>query len=125
MPVSLFERIGGKATVERLVDAYLEVLRTNPANSALCAYYCHGFDHYKTRMQEYITGFLGGPALYMQNHGMPQLREQHQKLAITPELRDLWFGCMNQALEMEITDAALRRELAAVFWNAADSMRNS
>lgn len=122
---SLYDRIGGAATVERLVDAHLFVLRSQPENAQLCCFYTRGFDHYRTRMCEYITGFLGGPTLYMQHHGFPQLREQHQKLAITTQLRDLWYSCMTQAIAQEIADPELRAELNAVFWSVADSLCNA
>lgn len=125
MNVSLFDRIGGEAAIKKLVDAHLAFLRSDPANQELCGYYCQGFDHYRVRMYEYLTGFLGGPAVYMQNHGIPHLREKHQKLFITPKMRDLWYGCMSHALEQEVHDEALRRELAAVFWSAADGLCNS
>lgn len=125
MQVSLFDRIGGEAAIQKLVDAHLAILRSDPANQELCGFYCQGFDHYRTRMCEYLTGFLGGPAVYMQNHGIPHLREKHQKLFITPQMRDLWYGCMTHALEQEVPDEELRRELAAVFWSAADGLCNS
>lgn len=119
---SLFDRIGGQATVERLVRTYLEILQTSPHSVQLCQCYHHGFDHYERRMCEYLAGFLGGPTIYMAHHGLPQLREQHQRFAITAQLRDQWYGCMTQAIAREIDDAALRRELEAAFWGVAESL---
>ena len=80
-------------------------------------------EHYRTRMLEYLTGWFGGPALYNQKHGFPQLRENHQRMRITAELRDMWFGCMQQALAEAVSDEPLRRDLEAVFWQMADSLR--
>lgn len=122
--LSLFDRMGGKAALERIVEAHLNFLRSDPANQELCGYYCQGFDHYRTRLVEYLTGFLGGPSVYTQNHSMPHLREKHQKLLITAELRDRWFDTMSRAIDQEVADEELRRELGAVFWSAADGLCN-
>ncbi len=122
---SLYSRLGGEEGLTRLVDRYLDILQHDAAYAALCAHYTQGFGHYRRRMIEYLSGFFGGPALYMERHGLPQLRENHQSIPITPELRDLWYGCMAQALEREVPDAALRGELESAFWMTADSLRNS
>ena len=99
--------------------------RQDPAFAGLAARYKNGFDHYRRRMREYLTGFLGGPVLYTGEHGIPQLREQHQRFHITPEMRDQWYGCMTQAIAREVADAALRRELEAAFWSLAESLCES
>lgn len=122
---TLYERLGGESGLIALVDKYLEILHSNPAYAELCRQYANGTAHYRARMLEYLTGWFGGPALYAQKHGFPQLRENHQRLRITVELRDLWFGCMQQALSESVGDEALRRDLEAVFWQMADSLRNA
>lgn len=122
---TLYERLGGESGLTALVDKYLQNLHTNPAYAELCQQYVNGTAHYRTRMLEYLTGWFGGPALYAQKHGLPRLRENHQRLQITAELRDLWFGCMQQALRESITDEPLRLELEAAFWQMADGLRNA
>ena len=118
---TLYERLGGETGLTALVDKYLEILRSNPAYAALCSRYVNGMAHYRVRMLEYLTGWFGGPVLY----GLPCLRENHQRIQITAELRDLWFGCMQQALAESVSDEKLRSELEAVFWQMADSLRNA
>lgn len=76
-------------------------------------------------MVEYITGFLGGPGLYQQAHGLLMLREQHCRLTIDDAMRDQWYGCMQAAIADVISDAALRTQLEAAFWRMADSLRNA
>lgn len=122
---TLYERLGGESGLSALVDKYLEILQSNPAYAELSRQYVNGMAHYRARMLEYLTGWFGGPALYAQKHGFPKLRENHQRLRITAELRDLWFGCMLQALSESICDETLRCDLEAVFWQMADSLRNA
>lgn len=123
--LSLFERIGGAETVNALVSAYFWELHTQPRAPTLCGFYSKATDHYQTRMVEYITGFLGGPGLYQQAHGLPMLREQHCRLTIDDAMRDQWYGCMQAAIADVISDAALRTQLEAAFWRMADSLRNA
>lgn len=122
---SLFERIGGAETVNALVSAYFRELHTQPRAPTLCVFYSKATDHYQTRMVEYITGFLGGPGLYQQAHGLLMLREQHCRLTIDDAMRDQWYGCMQAAIADVISDAALRTQLEAAFWRMADSLRNA
>lgn len=122
---TLYERLGGEQGLTTLVDKYLEILHSDPAYATLCQQYVNGTEHYRARMLEYLTGWFGGPALYAQKHGLPRLRENHQRLQITATLRDLWFGCMHQAVSETVTDKALGAELEAAFWQMADSLRNA
>ena len=80
---TLYERLGGEAGLTALIDKYLELLRTNPAYEALSSRYVNGMAHYRARMLEYLTGWFGGPVLYAQKHGLPCLRENHQRIQIT------------------------------------------
>lgn len=122
---TLYERLGGEMGISVLVDKYLEILHANPAYAELAAQYVSGTERYRVRMREYLTGCFGGPALYAQRHGLPYLRENHQRLRITARLRDLWFGCMHRALSECIGDEALRSDLEAAFWQMADGLRNA
>ena len=122
---TLYDRLGGEAGLTALIDKYIEILQRSPDYDELRRWYVNGMAHYRARMIEYLTGWFGGPALYNQKHGLPQLRENHQRMRITAELRDLWFGCMQEALEQSVPDEALRSDLEAAFCQMADGLRNT
>ena len=119
---SLYDSLGGRAGLEHLIDTYLRILQTKPEAASLSAMYRRGFEHYRERMLEYLSGYLGGPGLYLQNHGLPMLREQHRFMTITPIMRDQWYGCMIDAIHETVQDPKLAAELKAVFWTMADSL---
>lgn len=123
-PQTLYERIGAAEGIERLVSRYLDILQSDPQCAPLRARYTQGFERYRRRMVEYLSGFFGGPALYIERHGLPALRENHQSIPISAQMRDLWYGCMLKAIGCEVADPALRGELKAAFWQMADSLRN-
>ncbi len=122
---ALYDRLGQREGLTNLVDTYLKILQTEPSVAELYSHYQRGLEHYRARMIEYLSGYLGGPALYLQNHGLPMLREQHQRMKIDAHMRDLWYHCMVLALNASVADADLRQELEAIFWAMADSLKNT
>jgi hemoglobin len=72
----------------------------------------------------FLSGWLGGPPLYMQKHGHPMLRARHLPFAIgTPE-RDQWMACMTLAMEETGVEEKLLKRLVQSFFQTADFMRN-
>jgi len=72
----------------------------------------------------FLSGWMGGPQLYVEKFGHPRLRQRHLPFPIGDAERDQWMLCMKQALEEEVEDATLRTELQAAFQKVADFMRN-
>ena len=120
---SLFTRLGGEQGVIRLVKSDIHALETLPEAQTLRSLYQEDLSGYETRMIEFLTGWLGGPALYAERHGMPMLRENHRSIPIDTEARDAWMLCMRRALEETVSDTELRLRLEGAFWRMADSLR--
>lgn len=120
---SLYVQLGGEAGVNALVNAYILALDTHEGARYLRSLYPENLTLYRTRMTEFLTGWLGGPALYQQRHGMPMLRENHRSIPIDSRARDEWMLCMRTALEETVQDLPLRLYLEGAFWKMADSLR--
>lgn len=121
---SLYARIGGEAGIHRLVKAYLQALKTLPDVEYLRSLYPKDLSHYERRMTEFLSTWLGGPALYQERHGMPMLRESHRDYPIGSNARDEWMICMRTALQETVPDQDLRLFLEGAFWRMADSLRS-
>ncbi len=119
---SLYARLGGEEGVIRLVKAYIEALKTLPGAQRLRSLYPEDLSKYELRMTEFLSTWLGGPALYQERHGMPMLRESHRSFAIDGEARDEWMLCMRTALRETVSDEELRLYLEGAFWRMADSL---
>jgi len=78
----------------------------------------------RTKLFKFLSGWMGGPQLYVEQYGHPMLRGRHLPFSIGAAERDQWLLCMNQALNEVVEDAALRQELSAAFAKVADHMRN-
>lgn len=122
-PDSLYARIGGEEGVVRLVKAYIQALTTIPEAQRLRSIYPEDLSIYEHRMVEFLSTWLGGPAIYQERHGMPMLRETHRSFAIDSESRDEWMLCMRTALKATVNDTDFRLYLEGAFWRMADSLR--
>jgi hemoglobin len=123
--VSMFERIGGQGTVDRLVEAFYH--RMDSLTEASEIRQLHGADLTETKatLKRYLGEWLGGPALYSAEKGHPRLRQRHSHIPIGEAERDAWLLCMGGAMEETIADAEARREIYGLLEKLANWMRNS
>ncbi|HZV98246.1 MAG TPA: hemoglobin-like protein, partial [Methylophilaceae bacterium] len=72
----------------------------------------------------FLTGWTGGPQLYIERYGHPFLRARHMPFTIAESERDQWMYCMVRAMhEMGIEEPVLTK-LSEALWGVADFMRN-
>jgi len=72
----------------------------------------------------FLSGWLGGPQLYVEKHGHPRLRQRHMPFPIGGAERNQWMLCMRQAMEDVGVPDDLRTELEQALFRTADFMRN-
>ena len=72
----------------------------------------------------FLSGWLGGPSLYIEKYGHPRLRARHLPFSIGIEERDQWLYCMAQALKTMDLDPLFAEQLMSSFAQTADFMRN-
>lgn len=73
----------------------------------------------------FLSGWFGGPPLFMERFGHPRLRMRHLPFRIGIAERDQWLLCMERALTDMNLSADLLAELLAAFRQMADHMRNT
>lgn len=116
--------IGGEDAVRRLVDRFYDVMDTLPEVAEVRAMHPKDLRGSRLKLFWFLSGWLGGPQLYVERYGHPRLRRRHFPFAIDESARDQWMRCMRQALEEVVTDAELRASLETAFYRLADHMRN-
>lgn len=72
----------------------------------------------------FLSGWLGGPGLYVAKYGHPRLCSRHLPFSIGVAERDTWMACMDQAMRDVGLDDALRGKLREAFFGTVDWMRN-
>lgn len=120
----MFERIGGSATIDRLVDRFYHRMDTQPEAQVIRAMHAADLGLIRDVLKRYLTEWTGGPKLYSVEKGHPRLRQRHIGFAIGDAERDAWMLCMRGALEETVVDAAARQDLDNALSGLADWMRN-
>ncbi|MFI4854340.1 MAG: group II truncated hemoglobin [Phycisphaerales bacterium JB065] len=117
-----YEVIGGEDGVRRLVDAFYDHIRDDsPVLRAM-----HPPDDTESRLKlfEFLSGWMGGPQLYMEKRGHPRLRMRHMPFPVDQEAVDAWLACMEAAMhDCEIQDPLLAF-LTERFTHTANFLRN-
>jgi hemoglobin len=122
--ISLFDLIGGIARVRELVDRFYDLMDLEPDFAALRALHPVSLDGSRDKLAWFLTGWSGGPDLYVERIGHPRLRARHLPYSIGLSVRDQWLHCMAFAMQDIGLDEALRDRLLNSFYQTADWMRN-
>ncbi len=116
--------LGGDKAVRALVDRFYDLMELEPAYADIRRLHQPDLAHARDKLYWFLSGWLGGPNLYVERLGHPRLRARHLPFAIGLRERDQWMACMNQAMAEQGVDDALRQKLLQAFFGTADWMRN-
>lgn len=116
--------IGGDATVRALVKRFYDLMDESPDFYGIRKLHPPELDGSREKLLMFLTGWLGGPPIYVDAFGHPRLRARHMPFAIGASERDQWLACMSEAMTDVSVEATLRERLMASFANTADWMRN-
>ena len=119
-----YEWLGGAPRVLELTTRFYDLMDLEHKFAALRSVHGASLDDARERLFMFLSGWLGGPQLYIQTHGHPRLRARHLPFKIGVTERDQWVACMAQAMrEIGVPDDLYQR-LIESFYNTADWMRN-
>ena len=124
LPPTHYQRIGGEEKVRALVQRFYQLMDELPEAYGIRKLHAEDLQNARDKLFKFLSGWMGGPPLYVEQYGHPMLRGRHLPFSIGAAERDQWLLCMNQALSDVVEDAALRQELSAAFAKVADHMRN-
>ncbi len=119
-----YERIGGEEMVRRLVDRFYDLMDEDPDYYGVRKLHPADLSGSREKLFMFLSGWMGGPPLFVEKIGQPMLRRRHLPFAIGTAERDQWISCMNRAMLDVGLDEKLRKELEQAFWKTADFMRN-
>jgi len=122
--ISHYERIGGAVTVRALVHRFYQIMDELPESYGIRKMHAEDLKNSEEKLFKFLSGWMGGPQLYIEEYGHPMLRRRHLPFAISTSERDQWMLCMNKALHEVVSDEQLRMDLSKAFLGVADHMRN-
>lgn len=121
---SMYDLLGGEIGIKRMVDRFYEIMEGDESFRLIRDMHQADLAPMRLNLFEFLSGWLGGPPLYIQRHGSPCLTEAHAPYAIGQEARDQWLACMSQAMADVGVEQRYRDLLVPAFGGMADMMRN-
>ena len=119
-----YDEIRGEAGIRRLVDRFYDLMDTAPEAANVRALHAASLKHSREKLFLYLTGWTGGPPVYIEKYGHPRLRARHMPFTIGARERDEWLWCMQRALGEETISDETRAMLWEKLRQLADFMRN-
>jgi hemoglobin len=119
-----YELLGGESTVRALVDRFYDLMDEDPDFYGIRKLHPESMQGSRDKLFMFLSGWLGGPSLYINEYGHPRLRARHLPFPIATAERDQWLQCMNRAMEDIGMEPKMRQALARSFFGTADWMRN-
>ena len=123
-PPSIFNLIGGAVPLRTMVDRFYDLMELEPTFAELRALHPSALDGSRDKLYWFLSGWSGGPNLYIEQFGHPRLRARHLPYPIKTAERDQWLRCMAYAMQDIGVDEALQLRLMQSFYETADWMRN-
>ena len=120
-PFSIYEAIGGEATIRRLVDRFYARVE---ADAALRPLFPPDLGPGKEWQYLFLVQVFGGPARYGEARGHPRMRQRHMPFAIDLAARDRWLGHMLASIDEVGIEEPARILMRDYFERASEHMIN-
>lgn len=115
----------GQEGVKALADAFYEAMDELPQAARVRAMHAEHLDEIKRKLAAYLTGWMGGPPVYLAVYGSVCLTEAHAPYAIGETEKNEWLLCMDAALDKINASHELRTMLAEPMQRIASAVQNS
>ncbi|MCT4641458.1 MAG: globin [Bacteriovoracaceae bacterium] len=99
---SFYNLLGGENGISELVENFYSKMESDPkAKKCLDT---HPLENgkvpqlVKQKLLMFLSGWLGGPNLFVENIGAPRMRMRHMHITITAQEAEQWLYCMEYAL---------------------------
>jgi hemoglobin len=130
---TFFQLLGGEngddqvaiQKIRQLVETFYDVMESDPKAAPIRAYHAKDLTEAREKLFMFLTGWTGGPQLYIERYGHPRLRQRHMPFSIGEAERDQWMYCMISAMNAMQLDEKIMQKLAEQMYGVADFMRNS
>ena len=119
-----YSRLGGENVVRRVVNRFYDLMDEDPDYFGIRKLHQKDLAEAREKLFMFLSGWMGGPQLFVEKFGHPMLRRRHMPFEIGESERDQWMACMAQAMKDEGVDEQMQKELIQAFWKTADFMRN-
>lgn len=124
LKVTPYDVIGKEPALRHLVERFYFYMDTLPEAKGIRAMHQADLSSAKDKLFKFMSGWLGGPDLFVQEYGHPMLRARHFPFVIGESERDQWMLCMNKAIADVPMNAILESNLKNALQDLATHMIN-
>jgi hemoglobin len=122
--ITPYQLVGGEQGVHSLVDRFYFFMDTLPEARGIRLIHQKSLNGARDKLFKFLSGWLGGPDLFVEQYGHPRLRMRHFTFQIGSSERDQWMFCMNKALNELPLDPEFRQNLSQALQDLATHMIN-
>ena len=127
-PQTLYDLLGGEpeAThkIREIVEAFYDVMDSDEKAKTIRLMHPEDLTSSREKLFMFLSGWTGGPQLYIERYGHPFLRRRHLPFKIGEDERDQWIYCMTKGLlNLKMEEKKIKALLNALY-PIADFMRN-
>ena len=122
---NLYELIGGADKLREMVDRFYDLMQLEAEFAGINQMHPQPNESSRDKLFWFLSGWMGGPNLYIEQFGHPRLRARHLPYKIGVAERDQWLRCMAWAMQDVGVAEPLQEHLMSSFYQTADWMRNT
>jgi len=121
-PQTPFEQIGGATRVKAVVEAFYDLMETDPAYAPLRAIHAPDLAPMRVSLAGFLTGWLGGPRDWFAERPGVCMMSLHRSMPIDADLARQWTDAMGRALDQAKVEAEMADALREVFGRMSTNM---
>ncbi len=120
----IYEKIGGEIPLRKLVDDFYDFMDVDQHVQGIRKQHPSHLVDSRNKLFMFLSGWTGGPQLFVNSFGHPRLRARHLPFQIGESERDQWMKCMEHALSQSAFTEDVKTILYKSLYRLADHMRN-
>lgn len=122
---TVYHRIGGQKFIGTLVDDFYHIMQTDTfAKDCLATHAGRDIQGSAEKLKAFLSGWLGGPQLFLEKYGHPRLRMRHFPFIIGEVESEQWLYCMKVALEKSPLPLMEQTQLLEAFSGLTKLIKN-
>jgi hemoglobin len=121
---SLYEILGAEKGLRALVERFYFHMAERAEARGVREMHPEDLSSSAEKLFMFLSGWSGGPQLFVEKFGHPRLRARHLPFSIGKAERDQWMMCMLLAIEDVGLVEPVKSHLLDAFLKLADHMRN-
>lgn len=118
-----FQAAGGQAGIRKLIDTFFDIMGSDLAYRRIYDWHPDDIEVSRDKLALFLCGWTGGPRLFPEKYGPIAIPAVHRHLNVTEVERDMWLGCMKDALAQQDYPEPLRRYLLEQLYVPAERIR--